>query len=114
MTITYGGQSCTQNISVAPGLSGKYTNNYIYGTLTIDFDKLQYTYGSYVTRFTYSLSGSSITFTYVIDGSSDTDNSRARLFKVGETTNTGTLSGNKISIKTYNSSGTGTTREFSK
>lgn len=117
VTISYGGKSTSCLITVeedTPGLTGKYTNDYVYGTLTIDFDNLQYSYGSYVTNFTYSISGNSITFTYVAAGSTDSDNSRARLFKVGETTNTGTISGNKITIKTFNGVGTGTNREFSK
>ena len=87
ITITYGGFTTTQAITVesaGEGLSGLYSNNASFNFTSSNAGT--YTYGSFVLYFSYSISNSAITFTYVSGNNDDFGN--YKLFNGTATTNT--------------------------
>ena len=87
ITISYGGFATTQAITVesaSEGLSGLYSNNASFNFTSSNAGT--YTYGSFVLYFSYSISNSAITFTYVSGNNNDFGN--YKLFNGTATTNT--------------------------
>lgn len=111
VTVTYEGKSSSYNITVsaAPtpgGMSGTYTTMYLDSVAgTINFDNCTYSRGSETVVFTYSVSGTNITFTY--ESGSMEYGGNFYMFKSGEDTNsTGTISNStQFTLRTYNASG---------
>ena len=118
VTISYGGESCSQSITVEEaqqGLSGTYTGSYT----SIEFTSSNtgtYIYGNERLYFTYSVSGTTITFTYM--SGDNTSFGSYRLFAGGsspKTNATGVInSTTSISVKTYNMFDSVTNRTFTK
>ncbi len=121
VSYTEGGvtKSTSYNINVteaASGLTGTYTNS----SWSLVFDNSssgRYIYGTVETiNFTYTLSGTSITFTYV--SGDNTNLGSKRLFDGGSSpvpNSTGiVVSNTRISVKTYNMFGSATTSYFDK
>lgn len=114
IVIYYLGFSTSVSITVqeVSGLSGVYSNS----SWSIDFDNLTYTYGSEVLHFTYSISGTNITFNYV--SGDNTGFGSARLFSGGSspvTNSTGSItSSTQITVNTYNMFDSATSRKFTK
>lgn len=122
ITVTYTEAGITKTadytitISEAPsGLSGTYVGTYT----SIEFISTTtgaYIYGNERLYFTYTISGSKITFTY--SSGDNTNFGSYRLFAGGSSptaNSTGSiLSGTQISVKTYNMFDTATSRTFTK
>lgn len=107
ITITYGGFTTTQAItveSVGEGLSGIYSNNASFNFTSSNAGT--YTYGSFVLYFSYSISNSAITFTYVSGNNDDFGN--YKLFNGTATTNTtgSVVSLTQIRVSVYGPFGT--------
>jgi len=99
-------------VSAASSISGTYTLSY----WSIDFDNCRYVNGSEILYFTYTISGTSITFTYV--SGDNTAFGSNRLFDGGSSpvpNTTGQVtSGTTISVTTYNAFGGSNKRTFTK